>query len=77
MTRTTKRGRPPRQYRIRVRTERRDPIDYAKLAQAALEQAAMNQPRADDANESPSRGQDAHLEPDSQQQYAAAEGDPS
>lgn len=35
-------GRPQRHYRIRVRTERRDPIDYAKLAQAALEQAAMD-----------------------------------
>lgn len=43
MSRTTRRGRPQRHYRIRVHTERRDPIDYATLAHAALEQAAMNQ----------------------------------
>lgn len=45
---TTRRGRPARHYRIRVRTERRDPIDFAALAQAALEQAAMDQRRDDD-----------------------------
>lgn len=39
-----RRGRPSRQYRLRVRTVRRDPIDYDALARAALEQAAMNQP---------------------------------
>jgi hypothetical protein len=45
-----KRGRPSRHYRLRVRTERRDPIDYAALARAALEQAAMDQAsHADDA----------------------------
>jgi predicted ArsR family transcriptional regulator len=38
-----RRGRPARHYRLRVRTERRDPIDYVALARAALEQAAMNQ----------------------------------
>jgi hypothetical protein len=38
-----KRGRQARQYRVRVRTLRRDPIDYDALARAALEQAAMNQ----------------------------------
>lgn len=38
-----KRGRPARQYRLRVRTVRREPIDYEALARAALEQAAMNQ----------------------------------
>lgn len=38
-----KRGRPARQYRLRVRTVRRDPIDYAALARAALEHAAMDQ----------------------------------
>jgi hypothetical protein len=43
MSRTNRRGRPSRHYRIRVRTERREPIDYAALAQAALEQAATNQ----------------------------------
>lgn len=38
-----KRGRPPRQYHLRVRTVRRDPIDFDALARAALEQAAMDQ----------------------------------
>lgn len=41
-----RRGRPTRLYRLSVRTERRDPFDYAALAQAALEQAAMD--RADE-----------------------------
>lgn len=34
-------GRTPRNYRLRVRTVRRDPIDAGALAQAALEHAAM------------------------------------
>jgi hypothetical protein len=38
-----KRGRPGRQYRLRVGTVRRDPIDFDALARAALEQAAMDQ----------------------------------
>jgi len=38
-----KRGRTPRPFRLRVRTVRRDPIDYDALARAALEQAAMNE----------------------------------
>ncbi len=38
-----KRGRPARQYHLQVRTVRRDPIDFAALARAALEQAAMDQ----------------------------------
>ena len=38
-----RRGRPTRQYRLRVRTGRRTPIDYDALARAALEQAAMDQ----------------------------------
>lgn len=46
-----KRGRAPRQYRLRVRTVRRDPIDYNALARAALEPAVMNQ--ADDTTTSP------------------------
>lgn len=71
MSKTSKRGRPTRQYRIRVRTERRDPIDYAKLAQAALEQAAMDQPR-----ENALHRQDAHHGPDDQQDDAT-EGDQS
>ena len=70
MSRRSRRGRPQRHYRIRVRTERRDPIDYAKLAQAALEQAAMNQQRDDDQDR-----QDAHQEPDDQQHNYPAEGD--
>ncbi len=40
-----KRGRTSRYYRLRVRTVRRDPIDYDALARAALEHAAMNQPQ--------------------------------
>ena len=36
-----KRGRPRREYRIRVRAERRLPIDYPKLARALLEHAAI------------------------------------
>jgi hypothetical protein len=46
-----KRGRSPRQYRLRVRTVRRDPIDADALARAALEHAAMNQP--DDTTTTP------------------------
>jgi hypothetical protein len=38
-----RRGRPARQYSLRVRTVRRDPIDVDALARAALEQAAMDQ----------------------------------
>lgn len=38
-----KRGRRSRQYRVRVRTLRRDPIDYDALARAALEHAAMHE----------------------------------
>lgn len=38
-----RRGRPARQYNLRVRTVRRDPIDFDALARAALEQAAMDQ----------------------------------
>lgn len=56
-SKTGRRGRPPRQYSIRVRTERRDPIDYAALAQAALEQAAMDQRRVDETTTVPPRVQ--------------------
>jgi len=35
------RGRPRREYRIRVRAERREKPDYEKLARALLEHAAM------------------------------------
>ncbi|SIS10566.1 hypothetical protein SAMN05880568_2800 [Microbacterium sp. RURRCA19A] len=37
------RGRPRRQYRIRVVGERREQPDYEKLARALLEHAAMEQ----------------------------------
>jgi predicted ArsR family transcriptional regulator len=70
MSKTPKRGRPARQYRIRVRSVRRDPIDYAKLAQAALEQAAMNQRRDDDLDR-----RNARQEPDDQQHDTSTEGD--
>ena len=43
-----RRGRPARHYRLRIRTVRHDPIDYAALARAALEQAAMTQPSQPD-----------------------------
>jgi hypothetical protein len=38
-----KRGRRSRQYRVRVRTLRRDPMHYDALARAALEHAAMQE----------------------------------
>ncbi|MDY0827788.1 hypothetical protein SK224_01475 [Microbacterium sp. BG28] len=37
------RGRPPRQYRIRVRGERREHPDYDALARALLEHAAIEE----------------------------------
>ncbi|KZE43287.1 hypothetical protein [Microbacterium sp. T32] len=37
------RGRPKREYRIRVRGERREIADYDKLARALLEHAAMQE----------------------------------
>lgn len=37
------RGRPRREYRIRVRGERREHPDYDKLARALLEHAAMEE----------------------------------
>lgn len=43
MSRKHRRGRPGREYRLRVRATRRDPIDFEALARAALEQAAMDQ----------------------------------
>lgn len=46
-----KRGRTPRHYRLRVRTVRRNPINFDALARAALEQAAMNE--ADDTATAP------------------------
>lgn len=40
-----KRGRPRKEYQIRVRAERRREIDFPKLARALLEQAAAEQHR--------------------------------
>ncbi|MBF4561187.1 hypothetical protein ITJ43_03475 [Microbacterium sp. VKM Ac-2870] len=37
------RGRPRREYRIRIRAERREQPDYDKLARALLEHAAMEE----------------------------------
>ncbi|MBF4563313.1 hypothetical protein ITJ43_14355 [Microbacterium sp. VKM Ac-2870] len=37
------RGRPRREYRIRIRGERREHPDYDKLARALLEHAAMEE----------------------------------
>lgn len=42
------RGRPRRQYQIRVRSERRARIDYDTLAEAVLEHAAIQERRASD-----------------------------
>lgn len=53
-----RRGRPSRQYRLRVRTVRRDQIDYDALARAALERAAMSQQRDEEA---PTPPQQDHL----------------
>lgn len=39
-------GRPTREYNVRVRTARRNPIDFDALARAALEQAAMDERNA-------------------------------
>ncbi len=38
-----RRGRPRREYRITVRTQRRAKIDYEALARAVLEHAAMTE----------------------------------
>lgn len=38
-----RRGRPRREYRIAVRTQRRAKIDYEALARAVLEHAAMSE----------------------------------
>lgn len=49
------RGRPRREYHIRVRAERRETPDYNKLARALLEHAAMEQARFEKkATDSPS-----------------------
>lgn len=56
------RGRPAREYHIRVRTVRREEIDFAKLAQAALEQAAMDQERRSSNSAKPKRSH-PHAQP--------------
>lgn len=55
-----KRGRPAREYHIRVRTVRRENIDFAKLAQAALEQAAIDQKRSKTTDSTESFQPDGH-----------------
>lgn len=44
------RGRPRREYRIRVRGERRTQPDYDKLARALLEHAAMEEAKRRTSN---------------------------
>ncbi len=43
-----KRGRPARQYNIKVRAERRETIDYDALAQAVLEHHRLNTSKTQD-----------------------------
>ncbi len=45
------RGRPRREHHIRVRAERRTEPDYAKLARALLEHAAIQQALEDEAKD--------------------------
>ncbi|WP_447589548.1 hypothetical protein [Microbacterium lacticum] len=62
------RRRRGREYRIRVRAERRLPIDYPKLSRALLEQAAINErARVDAATEPDAAAGDAdEIETDNQ-----------
>lgn len=67
------RGRPRREYRIRVRGERRAHPDYEKLARALLEHAAMEERarrRAED-------GQATPPEPSNKPTHQEPEGDVS
>ena len=57
-----RRGRPPRQYNIRVRTVRRDQIDFEALARAALEQAAMDE-REKKTSHATNRSEKPHRHP--------------
>ncbi len=57
------RGRPRREYNIRVRAERRAEPDYAKLARALLEHAAMQQALEDEAKSSSADASDQPVKP--------------
>lgn len=48
-----RRGRPRRDSRIRVRTQRRSKIDYEALARAVLEHAAMTDDTANKPKQKP------------------------
>lgn len=63
MSHPTRRGRPARHHRLRLRTERRDPIDYESLTRAAMEQAAMDQ-RRDKDDAAPSASTPLERQPD-------------
>ena len=47
------RGRPQRDYRIKVRTQRRSKIDYEALARAVLEHAAMTDDTTNNSKQKP------------------------
>lgn len=57
------RGRPRREYRIRVRGERREHPDYDKLARALLEHAAMEERARRDAQSTPEKSVDGAVTP--------------
>lgn len=67
------RGRPRREYRIRVRGERREHPDYDKLARALLEHAAMEERARPDAQSAPDKSVSDAMTPSSTE----TEGDPS
>ena len=48
-----RRGRPQRDYRIKVRTQRRSKIDYEALARAVLEHAAMTDDTTNNPKQTP------------------------
>lgn len=52
------RGRPRREYRIRIRGERREHPDYDKLARALLEHAAMEERARRDTPSTPEKSVD-------------------
>lgn len=68
------RGRPRREYNIRVRAERRAEPDYAKLARALLEHAAMQQALEDEAKSSSAEPSAQSVKPNATDQ---PEGDQS
>ena len=48
-----RRGRPRRDYRIKVRSQRRSKIDYEALARAVLEHAAMTDDTTNNSKQKP------------------------